>query len=128
MSHGNPSKEVRSEQPSLTHCRPWRICADDPHMQATTDIPTTPRQAGYPSLGYDPILGLFGPTVMTAEVRQKIAADLRTVSSDPSLQARLTPTGQIVDFVSTNKFAESGEIEREEVTSLAKMLDIHPGQ
>jgi tripartite-type tricarboxylate transporter receptor subunit TctC len=85
-------------------------------------------EAGYPSLGYDPILGLFGPSVMTAEVRQKIAADLRTVASDPSLQARLTPTGQIVDFVPTDKFAESVEAEREKVTWLAKMLDIHPGQ
>jgi tripartite-type tricarboxylate transporter receptor subunit TctC len=89
------------------------------------DLPTV-AEAGYPSLGYDPILGLFGPSVMTAEVRQKIAADLRTVASDPSLQARLTPTGQIVDFVPPDKFAESVETEREKVSSLAKVLDIHP--
>jgi tripartite-type tricarboxylate transporter receptor subunit TctC len=92
-----------------------------------SDLPTVV-EAGYPSLGYDPIGGLFGPSVMTAEVRQKIADDLRTIASDPSLQARLTPTGQIVDFVSTDKFAESIETEREKVTTLAKMLDIHPDQ
>jgi len=92
-----------------------------------SELPTV-AEAGYPTLGYDPILGLFGPSVMTAEVQQKISADLQTVASDGSIRERLTPTGQIVDFVATDKFVASVHAEREKITSLAKMLDIHPGQ
>jgi tripartite-type tricarboxylate transporter receptor subunit TctC len=91
------------------------------------ELPTV-AEAGYPSLGYDPILGLFGPSMMTAEVRQKISADLQTVAFEGSIRARLTPTGQIVDFVPTDKFVASVHAEREKVTSLANLLDIHPSQ
>ena len=91
------------------------------------ELPTV-AEAGYPALGYDPILGLFGPSIMTSEVRQRIAADLRTVASDPDLPSRLAPTGQVVGFVPTDEFVATIEAESAKVTTLAKMLDIHPGQ
>lgn len=88
----------------------------------------TVAEAGYPALGYDPILGLFGPSAMTDAVRQKIAADLKTVASDTALQSRLTATGQNVAFVPTEPFAEAIAAERDRVAAIAKMLDIRPGQ
>ena len=91
------------------------------------ELPTV-AQAGYPSLGYDPILGLFGPSTMTAEVRRKIAADLRTVASDPSVQARLKATGQVVRFVSTDELVASIDAERANLTAAAKLLGTRPGQ
>jgi tripartite-type tricarboxylate transporter receptor subunit TctC len=91
------------------------------------DLPTV-AEAGYPALGYDPILGLFGPSLMNPDIRQKIAADLRTVASNADVQARLAPTGQTVEFVSTDKFAESIEAEMAKVTAIAKKLNIHPNQ
>lgn len=91
------------------------------------DLPTV-AEVGFPSLGYDPILGLFGSRVIAAEVRQKIATDLQIVASNAELQARLTPTGQVVTFVPTDKFVASIEAERVKVAAIAKTLDIHPGQ
>lgn len=91
------------------------------------DLPTV-AEVGYPALGYDPILGLFGSSVMTPEVRQKIAGDLKTVAADATLQARLTPTGQVVEFVSTTDFVASIEAERAKVTAIAKMLGGRPGE
>jgi tripartite-type tricarboxylate transporter receptor subunit TctC len=89
------------------------------------DLPTV-AEVGYPSLGYDPILGLFGPSVITLDVRRKIAGDLETVAADASLQPRLAPTGQVVGFVPHKDFAASIEAERAKVAAIAKMLGGRP--
>ena len=91
------------------------------------DLPTV-SQLGYPALGMDPVIGPFGPSVITPEVRQKIAGDLKATAADPSLQARLRPTGQVVEFVSTADFEASIEAERAKVAAIAKMLGGRPGQ
>jgi tripartite-type tricarboxylate transporter receptor subunit TctC len=91
------------------------------------DLPTV-AEVGYRSLGYDPILGVFGPNVITPEISEKIASDLKTVAADASLQARLMSTGQVVEFVSTPAFVASIEAERAKVTAIAKMLGSRPGQ
>jgi len=90
------------------------------------DLPTV-AELGYTALGMDPIIGPFGPSVITPEVRQKIAGDLKTIAADPSLQARLKPTGQVVEFVSTADFEASIEAERVKVAAIAKMLGGRPG-
>lgn len=99
----------------------------NPHRSLIAPELPTVAEAGYPSLGYDPILGLFGVTLTTPEVRQKIAIDLKTVAADPILQQRLLPTGQVVGFVPPADFAASIETERAKVAAIAKMLGARPG-
>jgi tripartite-type tricarboxylate transporter receptor subunit TctC len=90
------------------------------------DLPTV-AELGYPALGSDPIIGPFGSSAITPAVRQKIAHDLKTIAADASLQARLTPTGQVVEFVSTADFEASIEAERAKIAAIAKMIGRRPG-
>jgi tripartite-type tricarboxylate transporter receptor subunit TctC len=90
------------------------------------DVPTV-AEAGYPSLGYDPVNGLFGPSNLTARVRRKISVDLQTIASDPSLEARLKPTGQVVRFLPTAELVASIDAERAKLTEIAKLLGGRPG-
>src|SRR4029078_5497242 len=62
---------------------------------AIPDIPTAV-EAGYPSLQFDGLVGLFGPPGIADAVRNKIASDIKEAASDPEIVKRLTATGQIV--------------------------------
>ena len=43
------------------------------------NIPTV-QEAGYPALTLDGLVGLFGPTGMPLELRERITADIRAVA------------------------------------------------
>jgi tripartite-type tricarboxylate transporter receptor subunit TctC len=104
------------------------LAVANPHRTAVAPELPTAIEAGYAALTYNPILGLFGPNVMTSEVRQRIAADLQIVASDADLPARLAPTGQVVDFLPNDEFAKAIDEERTKVTAITKLLDIHSSQ
>jgi tripartite-type tricarboxylate transporter receptor subunit TctC len=87
------------------------------------NLPTV-AEAGYPSLGENPIMGLFGPSVMTATLREQIATDLKAVAADASVGVRLKPTGQMVHFVPTERFAAIVEGENARVAQIAAKLGI----
>jgi tripartite-type tricarboxylate transporter receptor subunit TctC len=94
---------------------------------AASDVPTV-SEVGYPSLAYAPILGLFGPPAMSRDIRERIAADLQAVAADPTLAARLAPTGQMVRYVPPIEFAAGIDRERAKLTAIAKALNIQPEQ
>ena len=60
------------------------------------DIPTT-TEAGYPDIRIDGLTGVFGPRDMAAEVRERIAADVKAAAADPTITSRLLSTGQVVN-------------------------------
>jgi tripartite-type tricarboxylate transporter receptor subunit TctC len=94
---------------------------------AASELPTA-TEAGYSSLTYAPILGIFGSRALSAEARARIAADLKTVTEDSSVVSRLAPTGQEVKFFAPAAFTETIEQERAKIAAIAKMLDIRPAQ
>ena len=57
------------------------------------DIPTA-KEAGFPSLTLDGLVGLFGQKQMSAELRDQISADLVDAANDPEFSKRVTATGQ----------------------------------
>src|SRR5262249_42164422 len=59
------------------------------------DVPTV-AEAGYPDLGFDGLVGLFGPRDMADDLRGRIAADVQAVAADPEIVSRLEATGQLV--------------------------------
>ena len=89
---------------------------------------STATEAGYSSLTYAPILGIFGSRALTAEARARIAADLKTVTEDSSVVSRLAPIGLEVKFFAPAAFTETIEQERAKIAAIAKMLDIRPAQ
>ena len=75
-------------------------------------IPTV-AEAGFPLLGLDGLIGLFGPRGMPDALREGIAADIRAVvAADPTIATRLAATGQVVDVRGPAEFAASIERRR----------------
>jgi len=88
------------------------------------DLPTV-REAGYPDLTVDGLVGLFGPTGMSTELRQRITADVRAVA-DETIKDRLATTGQILNVGGSEEFAKSIDEQRAQVAEFAKKLGVQP--
>jgi tripartite-type tricarboxylate transporter receptor subunit TctC len=86
------------------------------------DVPTV-REAGYPSLTFDGLVGLFGPTGMPLALRQRITADIGAVA-DKTIEERLVTTGQIMNIGGPEEFAKSIDSQRAVVAAFAKQLGI----
>ena len=96
----------------------------------TTRLPTQPNiptveEAGQPALTVDGLVGLFGPTGMPLELRQRIAADVRAVADD-TIKDRLATTGQLLNIGGPEEFAKSVEEQRAQIAGFAKSLGIAP--
>ena len=94
---------------------------------ALPNIPTAV-EAGYPSLEYDGLVGLFGPPGISDAIRDKIAADVKAVAADPAILEKMTATGQIVAPGDGNEFAASIEQQRKQVAAVAKLFGNKPVQ
>jgi tripartite-type tricarboxylate transporter receptor subunit TctC len=94
---------------------------------AIPDVPTA-KEAGYPSLDFDGLVGLFGPPGIPDAVRNKIAADIKTIAGDPAIVAKLTATGQIVSPGNAAEFTESIAQQKAQVAAVAKLFGNKPVQ
>ena len=88
------------------------------------DLPTV-KEAGQPALTIDGLVGLFGPTGMPLDLRQRITADIRAVADD-TIKDRLSTSGQILNVGGPEEFAKSIEQQRSQVADFAKQLGIQP--
>ena len=89
-------------------------------------VPTV-REAGYPDLELDGLVGLLGPPTMSQRVRDSIAADVRQ-AMDAAVEDRLSLTGQTPNFGGPGEFAASIEQQRARLAAAAKELGIAPTQ
>jgi tripartite-type tricarboxylate transporter receptor subunit TctC len=94
---------------------------------ALPNVPTAV-EAGYPSLEFDGLVGLFGAPGISDDVRTKIADDVRTAAADPEIVKRLTATGQIVSPGNAAEFAASIAQQREQAAAIAKLFGNKPVQ
>jgi tripartite-type tricarboxylate transporter receptor subunit TctC len=97
------------------------------HIPGDPAIPTA-KEAGFASLAYDGLVGLFGPRDMAADVRERIAADVEAVAGDPAIGTRLLTTGQMVSPGRPAEFAASIDAQRAIVAAIAKEMGIKPAQ
>jgi tripartite-type tricarboxylate transporter receptor subunit TctC len=97
------------------------------HIPDQPTIPTV-KEAGFPTLAFDGLVGLFGPRDMAGDVRERIAADVREVAGDPTIGARLLSTGQLVSPGRPAEFAASIDEQRAIVARIAKEMGIKPAQ
>jgi tripartite-type tricarboxylate transporter receptor subunit TctC len=91
------------------------------------DLPTV-TEAGFPDLALDGLVGFFGPPVMSSQLRERIAADVREAGADPTVIERLNATGQIPNFGGPADFHASIEHQRERIAVAAKALGVVPTQ
>jgi tripartite-type tricarboxylate transporter receptor subunit TctC len=88
------------------------------------DLPTV-KEAGYPALTLDGLVGLFGPADMPLDLRRRIAADFAAVADD-SIKQKLAASGQLVNVGGPEDFAKSTDAQRAAVAGFAKELGISP--
>jgi tripartite-type tricarboxylate transporter receptor subunit TctC len=91
------------------------------------NVPTA-METGFPTLTLEGLVGLFGPRRMSNELRERITMDIRTVSADPAVAARLEATGQVMNLGSPSEFAASIAEQRERVANAARDLGIKAAQ
>ncbi len=92
------------------------------------DVPTV-AEAGYPYLGLDSLIGMYGPRGMSNALRESIAADVRAVvEADPTIATRLAATGQVVDIRGPAEFSAGIKQIRDQLASIAKTLGMKAAQ
>jgi tripartite-type tricarboxylate transporter receptor subunit TctC len=94
---------------------------------ALPDIPPA-AEVGYPSLNFEGLIGLMGPSGMPLAIRQRIAADIRTVAADPVIAARLSTVGQVNNPGTPEEFAAAIDDQRATVVKIGKALGIKPAE
>jgi len=92
---------------------------------AVPGIPTA-REAGYPSLEVEGLVGLFGTKTMSEAMKEKIAADVKAVAEDGSIGERLKATGQVISFGGPKEFADAIAEQRANIAAVAKAIDFKP--
>jgi tripartite-type tricarboxylate transporter receptor subunit TctC len=125
---------VQVYEAALAIVRP-QIAAGKIKLLAVTNsvrAPTEPKlptvaEAGYPALTIDGLVGLFGPTGMPLELRQRITTDIRAVV-DATIEDRLTITGQLTNIGGPEEFGKSIDEQRAKIAAFAASLGIKPLQ
>src|SRR5689334_11648168 len=97
------------------------------HAKALNDIPTA-SEAGYKSLEFDGLVGLFGPRDFPQAVRDGIATDIRSVVSDPEIESKLSATGQVVNPGTPAEFAAAIDDQLKTVKVIGDTLGIKAAQ
>jgi tripartite-type tricarboxylate transporter receptor subunit TctC len=89
------------------------------------DIPTA-REAGFPALEMDGLVGLFGSPAASAELREKIGADVVAVADDKEIDAKLNATAQTPTRGGAKEFGAIMARQRAHIATIAKALDLKP--
>ena len=106
-----------------------KVLAVTNHSRAPA-LPDTPTaaQAGYPSLDFDGLVGIFGSPELPAAARARIAKDVAVVAKDPAIVAKMTATGQIMMPGDGAEFAASIDKQKAQVAAVAKLFGNKPVQ
>ena len=105
-----------------------KVLAVASHQPVATlpGIPTV-AAAGFPALELEGLVGLFGPRAMPAELRERIAADVRAVAdADSEIATRLATTGQVVNTGTAVEFATAVDDQRAQVAAVAQQIGMKP--
>jgi tripartite-type tricarboxylate transporter receptor subunit TctC len=87
---------------------------------------STAAEAGFPALEMEGLVGLFGSPAVSAELREKIGADIVAVGDDKDIDAKLNATAQTPTRGGAKEFAEIMARQRAQIAKIAKALDLKP--
>ncbi len=94
---------------------------------AYPNVPTT-TEAGYPQLATEGLVGLFSTKELPADIRNRIAADIKEVASDPLISERLGATGQVLNPGTPAEFSAAIAEQRAQAAAVGKILGIKAAQ
>jgi tripartite-type tricarboxylate transporter receptor subunit TctC len=81
------------------------------------DVPTA-KEAGYPDLTFNGVVGFYGWRDIPAELKERIAADVSAVGSDPAISARISNMGSAVRVGTPSEFAAAIEEQRAKIAAI----------
>lgn len=84
-------------------------------------VPST-LAAGFPELGVETTVGLYGPRGMPLALRERISTDVRAAASDPQVAQRLGPTGQAMKVDGPAGLAKALEAQAARAAEIAAVL------
>jgi tripartite-type tricarboxylate transporter receptor subunit TctC len=84
-------------------------------------VPTT-REAGYPGLEFEGLVGFFGGRDMPPALSDRISANVRSVAADPMLVERLAAAGQVVRGSTPAEFATAIEEQRAQIEAIVRRI------
>jgi tripartite-type tricarboxylate transporter receptor subunit TctC len=85
------------------------------------DVPTA-TEVGYPELTLAGLTGFYGWRDMPASVRERIAADARSIAADPAVIDRVTSIGSVVRVGTTVEFATALDEQRARIAAIARTM------
>lgn len=91
----------------------------------TPNVPTV-AELGYPDLAFDGITGFFGWRDMSVPLRERIAADVRSIASQPAVVARFEAMGVMARSGTPAEFAMAIEEQRVKVAKVAAAIGTRP--
>jgi tripartite-type tricarboxylate transporter receptor subunit TctC len=123
------TQRIQVTEASLATLRP-QLQAGAIKLLATTNsarAPTHPqvptvKEAGYPELTLDGLVGFFGPKGMPLQLRERIAADIRDIVMQPDFVEKLSVTGQIANAGNPAEFAAAMQDQSDRLAIAAKDL------
>jgi tripartite-type tricarboxylate transporter receptor subunit TctC len=90
---------------------------------ALADVPTA-QEAGHPELTIDGLSGFFGWRGMPDALRDRIAADVRDVMTEPDVRRRLEATGQTILGGTAAQFQAAIADQRARVGAITRLIDL----
>jgi tripartite-type tricarboxylate transporter receptor subunit TctC len=98
---------------------------NDQRSPAVADVPTV-AESGFPGFFSGGLLGMFGPKDMPAELRERIASEMRDVLGRPEVKERLASFGLVAHGTSPAEFAAILDTQRAKWAAIAREHDIKP--
>jgi tripartite-type tricarboxylate transporter receptor subunit TctC len=87
------------------------------------DVPTA-REAGFPSLEVEGLVGLLGPRSLSAELRKRIGDDVKAVAADPAIAEKLVASGQVPNPGGADEFAADIVAQERQIDEIAKLVGL----
>jgi tripartite-type tricarboxylate transporter receptor subunit TctC len=85
------------------------------------DVPTA-KEAGYPELTFRSVAGFYGWRNMPAGLKERIAADVRAVATDPTVVAGVNRIGAVLDVGTPAEFAAAIDEQRNKIAAIARTM------
>jgi tripartite-type tricarboxylate transporter receptor subunit TctC len=101
--------------------------ASDVRAPLAPDVPTV-AEAGFPELRMDGVVGFYGKRGMPDLFRDRIAADVSAIASDPRIGEKLSAVGQAARPGTAAEFTALLDQHRRRLANLAKTLDFKATQ
>ena len=88
----------------------------------------TARELGHPELEIDGLAGIFAGTMMSTELRERIAADVAAVCQEPEARRKLEAAGHNVLGGTTGELKAGIAKQRAWLNEVARIIDVKNAQ